>query len=237
MAFSSSFNKADADTQKLNANPPEPSVDLPAKITAITPQKRSGRVNIFADNTFLIGVSEEVIKELSIQKGITVSPDLFKKLYQKEYRCKLYHYLMKLLARREYSRAELYRKASEKSYDKRLIGNLLDEFQEKQYLNDERYARAFVKDKFSINRWGPVKIKSQLLKKGVDKKLADNIIADLISEQEMLSTCSTLLTKKQAQFKREDDLYKRKQKMLRYLASRGFPSSVCVKAVESCLNR
>lgn len=236
MAFSSSFNNADANTQKLDANPPEPPVDLPANVTAIKPQKRSGRFNIFADDAFLIGVSEEVLQQLSIQKGSTITHDLFRKLYQKEYRSKLYHYLMKLLARREYSRAELYRKAMEKGYDKRLINNLLDEFQGKEYLSDERYARAFVKDKFSINRWGPVKIKSHLMKKGIDKELAGNIIAGLISEDEMLTACTTLLSKKQAQFDREEDSYKRKQKMLRYLASRGFPSSVCFKAVESCLN-
>ena len=216
----------------MEANPPEPPVDLPAKVTAVTPQKRSGRLNIFADDTFLMGVSEDVVNQLALEKGITITHDIYRKLYKKEYRSKLYHYFMKLLARREYSRAELNRKAHQKGYDNRLITILLDEFEANDYISDQRYARAFVKDKFSINRWGPIKIKSHLIKKGIDKKIADQVITSFITDDEMFSTCQKLLSKKASHFKREDDQYKRQQKMMRYLASRGFPSYICIKAVK-----
>jgi len=55
--------------------------ELPLVITSISPQKKNGdRFSLFNGKTFLIGVSSQTLLDFSIQKGMTLTRDLFHKL-------------------------------------------------------------------------------------------------------------------------------------------------------------
>ena len=45
---------------------------------------------------------------------------------------------------------------------KEFIDPIIDKLLEDDYINEERFARAFVKDKFRFNHWGRVKITTHL---------------------------------------------------------------------------
>jgi len=216
-------------------NIPISPVPLPAKITAITTQKNAERYNIFLNNIFFLGISEEILLEFKLQKGDTVTEEIYRKLYKREFHHKLRSYFLSLLSRRDYSRLELFRKAQKNGYEKRNINAVLNELEEKRLLDETRFIQAFVKDKFSINRWGPAKIAAKLREKGIGKNDIDSALKQLISEEKMRTVCHKLLHKKSRRFLRESDLYKRKQKMLRFLAGRGFPAFICYQATEDFL--
>lgn len=230
-----------ADSSKKQTNKltvPEPPVALPAIISDIKTQKKdSDRFNIYANSIFLIGISKQVRDDFQLKQGDSIDHSTFKKLYTKEYYQKLRSYLLKLLGRREYSRLELYDKATKKGYDRNYTNTILDELESKNLLSNRRYTEFFVRDKFSLNRWGPRKIKSKLLKKGIDQNLIEEVIAENISRNEMRRCCLELLEKKRRTYLREDDPYKRKQKMLRFLSGRGFSGNLCFKAVETVLEK
>ena len=46
-------------------------------------------------------------------------------------------------------------------------GRIIDTLVRENFINEERYAGAFVKDKFTCNRWGKVKIAAHLRAKGI----------------------------------------------------------------------
>lgn len=228
----------DREEPKADVQPPEmpqPEVPLPADITSITPQKRKGRFNIFAAKSFLIGVSEQTIAQLNLSVGDEVDETLFKNIFRLEYRNKLKNYLLELLGRREYSRLELYRKARNKGYDQKLANQILDEMEQNEYLSDRRFTKAYVRDKHNFNRWGPRKIRAGLMKKGIKSDLASEIIDKVIGRDEQLDHAVALLEKRKARYERESDPAKKREKMLRYLAGRGYPSQICYQAVSKVL--
>jgi regulatory protein len=72
---------------------------------------------------------------------------------------------MRLLARREHSRAELERKLSHIAHEGDDVGVVLEELAQKGWLSDARYAEQTVRAK--ARRFGPLKVAHDLRAKGV----------------------------------------------------------------------
>lgn len=101
-----------------------------------------------------------------------------------------------------------------------IIGHLI----QNDFLNEERYAKSFVRGKFNINKWGKIQIQQALLKKGVSNA---NIKIGLteIADEDYLKTLTTLISKYQLKNK-ETNTYKRKQKLFKYLQQKGYETSI-----------
>lgn len=201
---------------------------LPARISSISVQKKNRqRYSLYTEDGFLVGVSEETLMDLGLSKGMMVTPALFKKIQQKEGYYKVKSYLMKLLARRDHTRRELFNKAYRKDFTDEVILQALDELEQKGYLNEETFAKKFVADKFNLNQWGPAKIKAHLIKKGVAKPVIQKSIDAYFEGLELKSTFLNLVLKRKRRFLKEGDLYKRKKKIFDYLNRKGFtPDSI-----------
>ena len=81
------------------------------------------------------------------------------------------------------------------------------------FLNEERYAKAFVRGKFSIKKWGRIKIISELKFKNISSY---NIKSGLkeIDENTYLKTLHSLAEKKLRLIK-ESNLFKKKRHVLK----------------------
>lgn len=108
-----------------------------------------------------------------------------------------------------------------------IIGNLI----QNNFLNEERYAKSFARGKFNINKWGKIKIKLALLKKGISNA---NIKIGLteINDDDYLNTLRDLIAKYQLKNK-ETNPYKRKQKIFKYLEQKGYETAVIYMCLES----
>ena len=110
----------------------------------------------------------------------------------------------------------------------RLVGYLTSE----GFLDEARFARAFVNDKFRFEQWGRVKIRYALRAKGIDDGLIDEALDEKIDSDEYIATCSDLLIKKM----RTLDLPLSptdRARLLRFAAQRGFESYIISKALHS----
>jgi regulatory protein len=98
------------------------------------------------------------------------------------------------------------------------------------FLNEERFAKAFVRGKFSIKKWGRIKIVSELKFKKVSTY---NIKTGLqeIDEQAYLETLHKIAEKKLPLIK-EPNSYKKRNKLTSYLISKGFESNLVYKIVQ-----
>ena len=98
----------------------------------------------------------------------------------------------------------------------RIIARLVKE----RYIDDERYARAFVKDKIRYNKWGRRKVQQALWQKHIDADIQQRIL-DEIDESEYLAVLRPLLQQKRKSIKAQSD-YEMNQKLVRFALSRGF---------------
>lgn len=100
------------------------------------------------------------------------------------------------------------------------------------FLDETRYARAFVKDRFAFNGWGRIKIAHQLRLKAVPDQVIDDAMAS-IDEERYRERLIELLTAKWRTVKAREPRAAWAA-MMRFAASRGFETSLaaqCVKQV------
>jgi regulatory protein len=83
---------------------------------------------------------------------------------------------LRLLARREHSRAELAKKLAEAGSDPTEVDALLDEFEAKHWLSDRRFAESWVAD--HLARAGSVKLAFELRQRGVGEAIIDAVLAE-----------------------------------------------------------
>ena len=84
---------------------------------------------------------------------------------------------LRLLARREHSRAELAAKLGAAGASPEDIAALLDELEAKNWLSDRRYAESYVADK--RGRYGRIKLGHELRRHGVAETLIEEVLGGM----------------------------------------------------------
>ncbi len=101
------------------------------------------------------------------------------------------------------------------------INKLVNQLKNTSFLDDERFAFSFAESKFNQKKWGLKKISAHLFQKGISKENIEKAISS-ISSEEISGTLNLLYEKKWLSLSHESDPFKRKQKTLRYLLSKGY---------------
>lgn len=205
---------------------------LPLAVTKITVQnKNQDRYSLFHHELFLIGISRNTRNDFSIEEGVTLTPSLYRQLNDAEDLVAIREACFRYLSGRDHSSFELKQKVGKKGYKEEDIERVIQNLSDSGYLDDESFAAKFVREKTELNQWGPKKIRSHLYKKGIDRKIIDTVLAQKTDDLQLRQICVDLVMKRQRHFLREKDDYKRKQKIYRYLAGRGFPGSVITQSL------
>ena len=109
----------------------------------------------------------------------------------------------------------------------RIIRRLKDE----NFLSEERYARAFVRDKFRFNGWGRIKIAHALRQKHVASQCIDAALDEEIDDRIYHDMLIRLLQGKARSLDSREPRAARAA-LLRFAASRGFESELCYRCVD-----
>ena len=117
-------------------------------------------------------------------------------------------------------------KANPEEYDK-----IISELEKQKFIDEERYVKYYVRDKFEFNKWGKIKIRTMLFQKNIPGKLINSELKK-IPEQKYLETLKYLIEQKRKSIKTED-VYREKSKLLRFAASKGFEADLILSILES----
>ncbi len=108
----------------------------------------------------------------------------------------------------------------------RIIESLLRD----RFIDEERYAEAFVRDKMNFSRWGAGKIREALYRKRIPASVIERAMEQLESDK-MEEKLRTDLERKSRAL-REENPYKRKEKLIRFGLSRGYEMDRVLGIVE-----
>ena len=131
-----------------------------------------------------------------------------------------YLQLAALCASAEHCEYEMMEKMRKWELPEAVRARVMERLTQERYVDDERYARAFVKDKIHYNKWGRRKVQQALWMKHIDKDIQQRVL-DEIDENEYLSVLQPLLRQKRRSIRAASD-YERRQKLARFALSRGF---------------
>ena len=141
-----------------------------------------------------------------------------------------YLQLAAICAQAEHCEQEMRDKMKRWELDETVQNRIVDRLTKERYIDNERYARAFVKDKIRYNKWGRRKVQQALWMKRIDNDIQQRVL-DEIDEKEYLDVLRPLLKQKRKSIKAESD-YEMNQKLVRFALSRGFTFDI----IRQCLN-
>lgn len=116
---------------------------------------------------------------------------------------------------------EVRLKLKENGFAEDVIDEVLDILEKEEYLNDKIYCEIFIEDKKKLNGYGKNKIKSLLIQKGISKNIFEGFLNEFEYEEEF-DNALKMGIKKLELLSNEEDNFKKKQKIINYLAYRGF---------------
>lgn len=132
---------------------------------------------------------------------------------------------VRLLARRDHTGFELQHKLRQRGYGCGVIDAVLTECERLDYINDERTARMYI-GQLARRGFGFRRIRLELKKKGLSGDRFESILNESSSEIDEHEIARKILQKKMKSFEREEDSKKRRDKIYRFLYSKGFSDMV-----------
>lgn len=129
----------------------------------------------------------------------------------------------------EHCRAEISEKLQRWGLPYDAIDRILQRLENEKYIDEERFCRAFVNDKYRFAKWGKVKIAQALQLKKISYGTCLQFLNE-IDEEEYLSILNGLLTTKRKSIHAENE-YELNGKLMRFALSRGFE----MKDIRHCI--
>lgn len=131
-----------------------------------------------------------------------------------------YSKMARLCSRSEQCSADIRKKIIAYELVDEIVEEILEKLKTEKFLNDERYVKAYVADKFKLNKWGKVKIRHSLRMKGLPEDLIQNQLAEIDPEKYRKLLIKTM--KDKAKAVRKHDRFEKMGQIIRFAQTRGF---------------
>jgi regulatory protein len=195
-------------------------------------KKKGSDIAVIFDNGEKVFLNYKIVNDSGLHKGDFIEQSLIENLQQKSQFRKITDSAFRFLSNRAHSSYEIKRKLLKKGFDEDLIEKAVAELIERGYLNDEEFASAFTEEKSVKKKNGMQKIKAELFKRGIDRKIVEKMSLNR-NEELIYENIVGLAAKKYNSLKnRVEDKIKIKTKLYSYLASKGYESDLIMKVLD-----
>lgn len=138
--------------------------------------------------------------------------------------------LSALCAQAEHCQWEMTEKMRRWELTEEAQARVMQRLVSERYVDDERYARAFVKDKVRYNKWGRRKVEQALWQKHIDESVRQQVL-DEVDDDEYISILRPMLQQKRKSTKASSD-YELNGKLIKFAMSHGFTMDI----IKQCIN-
>lgn len=199
------------------------------KITDIKIQShKKNRASVFVDDEYAFALDLTDVLRFGLKAGIEITSDDIEKYNREGNWAKVRDKAMDVISRKAVSKKALKDLLVHKGYDSTMCDEVICELSDIGYIDDVSFAKSYAEDAFEYKKHGKKRIEADLRKKGV----SSSDIAEALSlvDFDASENITHLL---EAKFKNADvsDI-KVKNKMIRYLAYRGYNMGDIINAID-----
>lgn len=135
-----------------------------------------------------------------------------------------------LCANAEHSEHEIREKLRKMMLPANEIQPIIDFLTDGKFIDNARFARSFANDKIRFAGWGRNKIKQALYMKRIPSEIISQVCADIDLKEYAAAIRRVAIAKsKTLDLKKYED----RNKLFKYLVSRGYEPSICSKLISS----
>ena len=138
--------------------------------------------------------------------------------------------LSALCARAEHSSGEMLEKMRRWQLSEDARERVLDRLIDEKFVDDERFARLFVREKIRFDRWGRRKIEQALYQKGVASDISRRVLNE-VDDEAYVAELKKLIAAKRRSVQAESD-YEMRAKLTKYALGRGFGYNVIRQCID-----
>lgn len=215
---------------------PDPA-DLDLKdgtITRLAQQKKDlDRVSVYLDDAFAFGLAIDLVIQSGLKKGQSLTADQQRALLVRQETFAAKASALNGIANRARTRKEVADALARKGFAESIIDDTVADLERLGLVDDEGYARAFARGRFSARGYGPARLRQDLQRKGVSRDAIEAALAELAEEEDLGDAAREQAAKKWRSLASEDDLRKRKKKTMDFLVRRGFGFDSARSAVDA----
>jgi regulatory protein len=150
---------------------------------------------------------------------------MFGKLRRVQTESELYDAAVRALMRRAYSAYEMKQMLGRRTEDDHLLGTVMDRLKRAKMIDDERFAKQFVRQRTEIRRQGKFRIARDLRARGVLDRHIEAALAETAKETDEAAIVRQRLERKLRSFRGEID-ERKMASMYRSLLRAGFSADV-----------
>ncbi len=134
-------------------------------------------------------------------------------------------------ALRERSPVEVFNKLTRWGLTDMEAESVLEALTEDGFIDEQRFANAYCHDRFEFDSWGKQKIRAHIHPHQISTACMEQALQQ-ISDDKYMTKIESLATKKWNLIK-EEDTFKRKQKVLNYMLNKGFEPEWSWKSINN----
>jgi regulatory protein len=141
--------------------------------------------------------------------------------------------IMAFCSYQERSPAEASKKLYGYGLQKDAVESILEYLISEGFINENRFLESFTGGKYRLKKWGKLKIEQSLKTHNIDNQKIEEKLSEL-SEEEYQNTLDQLLRKKSGTLK-EEDPFKKYQKLYRFGVQKGYESDLVVSILKKII--
>lgn len=145
-----------------------------------------------------------------------------------------YSKMAHLCSRSEQCSADIRKKILAYEIVEEIVEEIIEKLIEEKYIDDHRFVRAYVNDKFKINKWGRIKMRHYLRAKGLSDELIQYGMEVIDDEKYKAVLIKTMKAKAKAI--KEKDKFKKMGQIIRFSQNRGFEPELIHRYMKSVLD-
>ena len=205
------------------------------RIVSIEKAHRGGKFKVgFEDGSELL-LSKEVIIDFRLRRYDEISSERLEEIREAQSYQDAYVAAMRLLNYRLRTEKELRQRLQKKGLSVDAIGRAIDKLTSLGLVDDLRFAEAFVSSKIASKPIGKRELERKLREKGVPKETAMRALSAIDKDETQLELALQAAETKMRSLDRYDSK-KRREKLVSFLARRGFDWDVIRKVVQKMLD-
>lgn len=193
-------------------------------VTKLTSQKQKDFVNLYVDDEFCCGLSLNQVASWRLHKGSELTHDQLDKLRNEARVSKAYNLAIRYLGLRIHSSQEVIEYLRRKEFEDVSIV-VVERLKREGYLQDEDFAVRWSTMRQQM-LWSPRAIQGELSRKGIPNDIIDDCIGGIDTQGVIIGLIE----------KKSRNRAMNREKMMRYLISRGFSYSdikLCLDELDS----
>lgn len=194
-------------------------------ITKIARQKNNPeRYNIYLNEEYAFPVDEAILIDFGLTKGKVLEEfDIQEIAYEDEIR-KAFNKALNFLSYQMRSEHEVKKKLLALEFGEAVILEAVQKLKSYGFLNDETYSKALLDTKKATMKKGPRAIRQDLIKKGIDKNLQDEVLETYSHEEQV--RLATQLAEKVIRSEKKKTPAQVKSKIQDFLIRKGYSFNI-----------